>query len=272
MNTLSKVLAVLVVATSLAFMGFVIVMLAGGPNWGAERLALEDHGYSFTKSEGEVVQWSAKFGSGDDVQTVGSSTPIEPEAIISARKHLDSQQKQEINRLQTENPILEADTKTLKDLVQVDMKAIDNRRASKQQAVEDLREEHVQVATDVKQKAIEGTETQERVKARRRDVYRVREQIEEIEADTARIVDERDLLQIRLTILEGINERLASRRKRMENRLGGDNDAPPTATGSETGATDDAAPVPDGAAEGDDENTPEGAAVPDDGNAAPTVD
>lgn len=223
MNALGKVLVVLVVATSLAFLGFVAVMLVGGPNWGAERVALINEGYSFNKSEGEVVQWSARYGNDADSsknETVGSSTTIEPVAVISARKHMKNRLQQEITKLSEENPRLQQEMEVIRNLIQVDMDAILNRRASLQKEVEALRGEHGMVADRIDAKARAGWEKQKEVMARRHDVYRIWEQLEELEADTARIRDERKLLEDRLTILEGDNRRLTSRKDRMEKRLG----------------------------------------------------
>lgn len=216
MNTLSKVLAVAVFAMSLAFLGFVSVMIVGGPNWGAERVALLSDGYTFDKSEGEIVQWTAKLKGA----AVGGATTVQPQAIINARKDLQRKQSDELNGLETRIPRMEQDLTRLEHLVEVDNQAITNRRESLQAQIDALRAEHLRTATDIQARADEGRETLLEVRARRHDVFRVDEQVEELNADASRLRDEKALLESRLTIIEGNNAQLERRRRRLAGQLG----------------------------------------------------
>lgn len=218
MTTVSKVLAVLVVTMSLAFFGFVSAMLVGGPNWEKERRSdvLLDEGYTIEATEGEVVTWTAKVAG----QSVGGASPVEPKAIVAARKDLKSKQETRIADLKRETEALQTALDALRALIAKDRRAIENRSHTLEYLLEQQAEANLALAEEIEQVSTDGLATQKTLKARRNDVNRLQQQIRELRAETAKIVDHEKLLESRLTILLGEIERLSDRRDQLREQLG----------------------------------------------------
>ena len=82
MTLISKILLVLVLFASIAFMGFAAVSAVGGPNWSKEKDALTD--YVFEYQSGENPTWSVKTRRGQEQL---SSSPVLAKVIVVAQKH-----------------------------------------------------------------------------------------------------------------------------------------------------------------------------------------
>ncbi len=217
MTSVSKVLAVLVVTMSLAFLGFVSAMLVGGPNWFAQRrdeLLLRE-GYTFKRSEGEVVSWSTSRG---DEQLAGGML-FEAKAIVKARSDLENRQRAEIGELSDETKKLQDQLDQLQAWIEVDRQALENRAATLQYLLDQQAEQIAAIAVETAKVNEQGVQTQATLKARREDAQRLQQQIEELIAETERIIAHEELLEDRLTIMLGEISRLKARRDRLQSRV-----------------------------------------------------
>ena len=93
MTKLSKVLAVLIAALSLAFMAFAGAAFVGGPNWVAESEAEDLNPFRFDKeinAQVGMVTWSvtAVVGSPDETMAPIKKSAVLADTIIAARKKI----------------------------------------------------------------------------------------------------------------------------------------------------------------------------------------
>ena len=92
MTLFSKILLVLVLFASIAFMGFTAVSSVGGPNWYREKDAMTD--YLFEYQPGENPIWAVKTRrAGEQIST----SPVLAKVIVAAQKHKIQQQNEKFS-------------------------------------------------------------------------------------------------------------------------------------------------------------------------------
>jgi hypothetical protein len=232
LTTIGKCLAVLTAVLALAFAGFVLIGVAGGPNWQAKAAALEE--YRFDLSEGETPQWSASYrvGSGETGEAIGSPAQALPQKLVDALNHKKTRLQERIREIdaaiagdpaQGLAPLAERITEA-RQTIEADIKAL---QAYEQRLVADL--EQVQAAIDelsrqVVQKTQEAYAKRQEASERREEMYRLRNQWEEVNADIHRTRAQQNRLRDLLNRTYGAIGRLERRTNQLENRTGAGED------------------------------------------------
>lgn len=214
MNTISKTLVVFVTVASLAFLGFAAVNLLGGPNWEADLQELTE--YSYEKSDGPVPEWTLTHRqSGDKVQT----SRVLAELVAAALKDQTQRQQAQVGELQEAIPRLESGLAQAKALNARD-------RAAMQAREQVLAQRLKQIDDQVNEAALAGINTYRQAMAvrdvaerRREDVFRLEDQLAEIEVNVYQIIEQKRRLQDLLIQYRGVNERLEQRNGQLQQQL-----------------------------------------------------
>lgn len=212
MTKISKCLAVFTTAACLAFLGVASVSLVAGPNWEAEARELSD--FSFEKSEGETITWSAKETVSGKPVSRGSS-PVLPKVIIAARKSLKQKQDDELLKLEDDIEKIEPRSDEAKQLIEVDLQAIAKRKAELVDELEEIHRNTEAVSSQGIKKSQAAQATRATVAQRREDVIRLRTQLAEIRTDKFRAMEQVTQLRDALATVRSSLERLERRRKQL---------------------------------------------------------
>ncbi|WP_417379379.1 hypothetical protein [Gimesia sp.] len=211
MTLLSKILLVLVLFASIAFMGFAAVSAVGGPNWSKEKDALTD--YVFEHQTGENPTWSVKTRRGGEQL---STSPVLAKVIVAAQKHKLQQQNEKLDKVTKTIEPLKKTIKNWELINQVD------RTAMKDKAAE-LKQKMVQVDQQVNQLANEGIkigqqtlEVNQEASERRADVFRLRDQIDEIRNERFLANQQQKTLRDYIDRIQGKIQRLQRQKVSLE--------------------------------------------------------
>lgn len=227
MGKISRVLAVVTAVLSLAFLGFAGVTTLGGPNWRTEAAKLaptpaDPAGYVFTRSLGENPQWTATATvTGETVKTA----TVLPDVLVAAYDHKLAALNAELNEINQEQPQLEQRKAAMEKAIAADREALARAVAERQQYLQQLRQQYAAISQQVVQKTEQGRQVEEVVEARRRDVFRLANQLELLDADHVRI---QQIEQQMVDLIRQIDADLAKAQRRQEQlktRLEGNTDA-----------------------------------------------
>lgn len=214
MNTISKTLVVFITAASLAFVGFAAVNLLGGPNWEAELQLLTE--YSYEKSDGPTPEWTLTHRRSGDTVT---SSRILAQLVAEALKDQTRRQQEEITRMQDEIPGRQRALELAQTVNARDRQAM----AGREQALATLLAETNRLANEASLAGINKYRQAMAVRAvaerRREDVFRLREQLAEIDLETYRLIEQKRRLQDLLIQYHGVNERLYKRHNQLRKQL-----------------------------------------------------
>ena len=235
MTTVSKCLVVFAVAASLAFLGFASAVLQGGPNYESQLKDPMLNGYVFetTKNKDGKITYTVTTrrpqadAEGKLVEKVlEKGSPVLTKVIIAARNHLKSQQEDELQRIRREVDGYEEKGRKIPGLQEKINRAIqeidEDKEAFQKRAallVADL--QRIQKAiSDVTETAQNETAKAEQLQItatrRREDVYRLKNQLEEIETDIFRADKQRENLQDLLIRVQSKVQRLQRRNKQLK--------------------------------------------------------
>lgn len=226
LTTIGKCLAVLSAVLALAFAGFAVIATRGGPNWQAKAAELEE--YQFERTEGENPQWTATFrlgGTGDGGEPVGSPAQTLAQKLSDALNHKQQRQREELARLDAEMqgdpqqglPPLEQRIQEARQAIETDLKAL---AAYEQQLAAELQrvlDATAELSQQVVQKTQEGFAKGREASERREEIYRLRNQLEEINADIYRTQAQQDRLRDLLNRTYGSIGRLERRKQQLVN-------------------------------------------------------
>lgn len=225
LTTIGKCLAVVSAVLALAFAGFALIAVAGGPNWQARAAQLEE--YRFDRTEGENPQWTAAYRvtGGETGESIGSPAQALPQKLIDALNHKKQRQSAELQRLdaalqgdpQQGLPPLAQRIPDARAAIEADVKAL---AAYEQQLAAEL--QTVQAAIEglsqqVVQKTQEEFAKRNLTSERREDIYRLRNQLEEINADIYRTRAQQARLRDQLNRTYASIGRLERRKNQLEN-------------------------------------------------------
>lgn len=217
MASLGKSMVVVVFLGSLAFLGFSIAAVFGGPNWSAEMRELEGkephQGFVFNRSETVPVKWSVKrTGSDQQIATSG----IQGEVVAAAYKSLTQAQQTEIAGLKEQ----EAQFKERKDAyiasLPQDEAGLDAARKDLLAMLVQTREKGSELAKLVAMKTEEAQKIEQRIGERRDDVIRLRAQLDELRADSYRLEELRTELNDQLQQLVSLVDRAEERNQQLK--------------------------------------------------------
>lgn len=215
MTTISKVFVVFTAAACIAFMAFVIVTAAGGPNWETE--ARQVPGYYLELAGGETPQWVVK--SRLTGEQVAQGMTSQPQAIVSARRKIREEQQAEITKLDADLTKVKAELAEAKQLIQIDVEAIEKREAELETELASLRQQIQAAANEGIQKAQQAQAVQAEAVRRREDVYRLENELEEIRTDRFRAQAQAKKLSDQLVLVEGNLERLHRRNDQLKQQV-----------------------------------------------------
>jgi hypothetical protein len=220
----SKILVVVVLISSLSFMGFAIAAYLGGPNWNAEMLELEGvgefKGFQFNFTDGPQGKWTATRGR--DNQSIASSA-VAPEVIKKALEAATKEQQEKLQQLQESEQRLTALKAAYEKNQATDEAALDVRRVELLKQVEVTRARVSELAKQVSLKTEEAQAIEQRIGERREDVIRLRAQLTEIRTDVFRLEELRQELTDQLQQLLASLDRAKERQQRLTEEVVGKN-------------------------------------------------
>lgn len=184
MTRIGKLLAIFVTIASLSFVGFAIATVFGGPDWQSVMQARYFDGYRISKSAGPDGTWSAIRGS--DEQQVASSK-ILPEVLAKVMDEVHSTNQQRIQELQAKLPVLEARVAELAAAREADKKALDVYVERRRAEVEKVRQQNDTTSAQVVTATTEAQKLENLIIARREDILRLKQQVEELRSDLFRL-------------------------------------------------------------------------------------
>lgn len=208
-NTFNKVLAVLLSVGSLVFLGFVVTYASGGVNWESEMRAEDLGDYKFQLSDGEAPKWTVTGPGGASVASVDKNKLAA--AIVSARKNLQQRQQAELNRIQQEIPQVEAQLTAIQQLEGVDLEALKKRETEVENYLAGLNKAVLALSDQLAKRVQDTTDARTDAADRRKDVYRLTNELEVLRTDRARLVELRRELADEYLRLQITNESLKQR-------------------------------------------------------------
>lgn len=208
-NTFNKVLAVFLSVASIVFLGFTIAYTSGGTNWQSEMLAPDLDEYNFQISQGENPQWSVTGVGGKNVATVPANKLSD--AIVRTRKDLESRQRAQLTEINAAIPNVEKRVQDLQVWEKADREALQRRETEAQQYLSQLNQFVLATSDRLTKKIQDTAKARTQAANRRKDVYRLQNEIEVTRTDRARLVELRRTLADELLRLQLTNESLRQR-------------------------------------------------------------
>ena len=207
-------MAVFIAVASLLFLGIAVVSTAAGPNWAGDMEQLPE--FTFTKTVAETgTTWGVKSRSDKEF----SKTGILPEMVVAAREKLKKDQKEKTDLLDLQIGMVKKHLAGAKQLIEVDLKAIDKRIT---QLATDLADVHEQILAKTSagtKLAEEISQVQADTETRREEVIRLQANLEEIQADKFRAREQQKRLIDLLARVTGNIDRVERRNQQLRKRL-----------------------------------------------------
>ncbi|MFH1301590.1 MAG: hypothetical protein ABIK07_11065 [Planctomycetota bacterium] len=216
MTRFSKILLVLVLFASIAFMGFAAVSSVGGPNWQNEADTMTD--YLFEYQPGENPTWSVKTRrAGEQLST----SPVLAKVIVAAQKHKIQQQNEKIDLITKSIPPLQNAIKNWETINQVDREAMDVKAAELKQKISALDAAITQLANEGIKISQQTLEVNQEASERRADVFRLQDQIDEIRNEKYLAQEQQKTLRDYIARIEGKVQRLQRQKESLEKAVQG---------------------------------------------------
>lgn len=214
-NKFNKVLAVFLSIAGVAFLGFTIAFTSGGVNWESEMRAPDLDGYNFQLIPGEIPKWEVKGpdDTGKIERTVASVDGNKlSEALVKTRKDLDTRQKAELAKIRQELPLVEQRLAVVEQSETADREALKKREAEAANYLSQLHNTVLAMTDQLTKRVQDTNKTRTQAANRRKDVYRLTNELEVLRTDRARLVELRriladELLRTQLTI-ESLQQRV----------------------------------------------------------------
>ena len=242
MTIVSKCLVVFAVAVSLAFLGFASAVLQGGPNYQSQLKDPMLNPYVFETSKVKKTTENLKAGTtiysvktrrpkadADGkraVEVLEKDSPVLSKVIIAARTHLKKEQEDELKRIREGHKVDDGQEvlgiNKLKVEIERAIKEINEDKAAFQEReslliseLQTIQNEISNETVKAQKKTAEAQTLQKKAKWRREDVYRLKNQLEEIETDIFRAEKQREKLEDLLIRVQSKVQRLKRRNKQL---------------------------------------------------------
>lgn len=210
-TTLSKILAVFVTISCVAFMAVIMAnVAAGGPNWMARAKELNEVDFARASPE---APWTAK--NRIDGTDLGGG-PILPAALATVQKKLTDAERVKQTDLDQKITQVKARLTESKALIDVDLDAIKRRQAELDTQYADLQAQMAQVSQDYTTEAKKQTEDLAVLKLRAQEFIQVKNQLEELRAQREVATEEQARLKALLYQARANLERAKTRRQLLE--------------------------------------------------------
>ncbi|WP_417390259.1 hypothetical protein [Gimesia sp.] len=211
MTLLSKILLVLVFFASIAFMGFAAVSAVGGPNWSQEKDALTD--YVFEYQAGENPIWSVKTRRGGEQLT---TSPVLAKVIVAAQKHKLQQQNEKLDEVTKTIEPLKTSIKRWELINKVDRTAMKDKATELKQKIVQLDQQIIQLANEGIKIGQQTLEVNQEASERRADIFRLRDQIDEIRNERFLAEQQQKTLRDYIDRIQGKVQRLQRQKESLE--------------------------------------------------------
>ena len=237
MTTVSKCLVVFVVAASLAFLGFASAVLQGGPNYQSQLKDPMLNGYivettkvkkrgktthTYTVTTRRPQQDAEGNWSGEVLE---QDSPVLTEVIIAARKHLKGEQEKELEQIRRvidgyeENgqkvPGLQDQITRAINEIEEDKKAFTKRETFLVAELGEIQKGIGKVTELAQNETAKAEQLQLTATRRREDVFRLKNQMEELKTDIFRAEKQRETLEDLLIRVQSKVQRLERRNKQL---------------------------------------------------------
>lgn len=214
MTKIAKILVVFVTIASLAFMGFAITSIAGGPNWEESIPQLSNYKIVLGGDSLNPV-WQATTARDEPVQ--GGQHKVLAKVLIACLEDQNRRDAEKIAKLTERKPLLEEKLAQIKASVAPDNAAL--------LAYEKILREHlVKTASELnaaEKTVIEKTEEVQqigkRTEARYQDVLRLETQVDETRGDQFRLSEAKQQLLDQIAQVNALLERAQDRNEQLYN-------------------------------------------------------
>lgn len=216
MTKIGKILAVFVAAFSLAFAGFAIATVFGGPDWlqMTEKEYLKY--YKFTRGGAPDYIWTAtRIADGSQVAT----SKRLPEVITKVLDEVAQKKQQELQELSDREPNLQARVESLERAKAADEIGLAAFDARQRERLALARAQESELAAKIIAATNEAQRIENLTTARRGDVLRLQQNVGEIRADQFRLEEIRKQLVNILTQFQGDQDRARSRQESLKTQL-----------------------------------------------------
>ena len=210
-TTLSKIMAVFVTISCVAFMAVIMAnVAAGGPNWTARARELKD--VAFDRA-GPEAPWTAKKRT--DGTDLGGG-PILPAAIVKVQKTLTDAERARQAELDQKITRVKGQLTESKTMIDLDLDAIKRRQAELDTQYTALQADMAKVSQDYTTEAKKQTEDLAILKLRAQEFILIKNQLEELRAQREVATEEQARLKALLYQARANLERAKTRRQLLE--------------------------------------------------------
>lgn len=217
LTRISKVLAVFLAVGSLAFVGFAIATTFGEPD---PAVLLRDpvfEGYSVALQPGGAGVWEARRAA--DGSTVASSKNVY-DVMVKVLDDANKRNNDIVTARKATQEALEGKLATLQSAIAQDEQALVDFETKQRDLLEKVREEEKRTISQVITATAEAQKLENAVAKRREDVFRLRQEMSELDVDLYRLQEiERDLENVKVQV-QGDLQRATDRNQQLKDRLG----------------------------------------------------
>ena len=217
MKSIFKVMAVLIMAASVSFMGVSIAAYFGRAEPFAEMQSSEMQGYNFERGGGAKPTWTVTRRTGDKGSVGTFSTGYE--ALVKAHKdyadstNRDGQTDRDaVSKLRAQDGQLAVFTASQA----MDTKAVDGRITELQEFSRQDETELLKKSEELQSLSVKSKVIRDETALRRTDVVRLSNELEEVRTDVFRLAEQRRLLTDQLLRLQLDSHSLAERRVQLQ--------------------------------------------------------
>lgn len=219
-NTFNKVLSVFLSVTSVVFLAFTVAYVSGGVNWQSEMNSPDLTEYNFQLSDGEEPQWTVTRSEVADANgtkaLVDQQIANVPEsqlaqAIVRARKDLETRQRTKLGAINTLIPEVTQQLEAVQSAQKIDLEALKKRETEVEAYLKQIHTAVLTESDNLSKRVQDTTDTRTESANRRRDVYRLTNELEVLRTDRARLVELRRELAEKYLRLQLTNHGLKQR-------------------------------------------------------------
>lgn len=212
-----KVLAVLIMVVSVAFMGASIATYYGRADAAAAMVEPAMQDYTFDRNPGENVTWTVTRRIGDK-GTVGTFKTAY-EALVKAHQDVVSRLNAESSEASTKLQELAGPIEKFTTSQDQDRKAMNARIAQLRVQSKNFESELLKKSEELQALSVQSKAIRDETAVRRTDVVRLRNELEEARTDLFRLTEIRRVLTDRLLRLQLDNQFLAERQSQLSEQV-----------------------------------------------------
>lgn len=212
-----RVLAVVIMVVSVAFMGTSIAAYYGRADAAAAIVSPELQDYTFERNPGENVTWTVSRRIGDK-GSVGTF-PTAYAALVKAHQDLVSRKNTEASDASAKRQEIAGPLEKFKTSQEQDREAMNARIAQLRQVSAQFETELLKKSEELQALSVQSKTIRDETAVRRTDVVRLRNELEEARTDLFRLTEIRRVLTDRLLRLQLENEALAERRGQVQQQV-----------------------------------------------------